>query len=190
MADRITTPTGWCLDDWSDFEFRLVLGFDPITRKQRNGKSYTIAPAFSWKRGRQVIKIGRNYSIGLSTAAKAWIRAAASHLKEQWAEAPPIPEGIWLNAAIVTALPTKRRTDASNLYQGVEDALQGCRTGRFPCASNCKIHAGIIADDYWIRSHDGSDRRYAKGLSIVEITLTPHATRRGQPLLEQREMEF
>jgi len=52
----------------------------------------------------------------------------------------------------------KQVIDLSNLYQGPEDALQ---------------EAGIIEDDKFIESHDGSRRIYGAEQFLVEVFIYP-----------------
>jgi hypothetical protein len=161
---------GWHLADWSDFEIRLaIVGQWVVDEKHPRG--HWLGAPFSWKRARQITKFSGHASIGLTTDAKQWARAAVAQLRLQWSEvfAAPIPKTIPLNAAIVSYLPTRRLTDASNLYQGPEDVMQACGPR---CKPKCKMHAGVIEDDSAIESHDGSARRYDKTQPRVEIVLT------------------
>jgi len=148
---------GWHYDDLSEFELRLVI----------------VGPPFSFKRAKQVVTVNGHASIGLTTNAKHYMRDAVGQLRAQWALLfrEPIPRHIELNAAIRSYLPTRRTTDASNLYQGVEDAMQVCGP---KCKVGCKMHAGVLTDDAQIRTHDGSDRLYDKHNPRVEITLSPY----------------
>ena len=166
---KLNCSLGWFMDDWSDFELRLVI----------------YGPPFSWKRARQVITIpargGKqgHSSIGLNTAAKKWARNASMQLKDQWGRVfgGPIPKTIPINAAIVSYLPTRRLTDASNLYQGPEDVMQACFE---KCKTNCKMHGGVLEDDSSIESHNGSARLYDKKTPRVEIVLT-RSPRKREP---------
>lgn len=153
---RIEHALGWHLADMSDFELRLVITGRPM----------------SFKRAKQVVKFGGHASIGLTTEAKAYLRDAVAQLRRQWGAvfAGPIPREVALNAAIVSYLPTRQLTDASNLYQGPEDCMQTCRP---KCKPGCQVHAGVMVDDAQITSHDGSRRRYDKTNPRVEVTLTP-----------------
>ena len=56
-------------------------------------------------------------------------------------------------------MPTRRKTDLTNLLEAVDDIL---------------VHAGIIADDNYtiIASHDGSRVLYDKYRPRTEITIT------------------
>jgi Holliday junction resolvase RusA-like endonuclease len=92
-----------------------------------------------------------------SKKSQKWMKSAVKQLQEQWGGRPRIPKSTELNAAIVSYLPTRRLTDADNLYGGPGDALQ---------------RAGILEDDCCIRTNDGSDRRYDKNNPRVVITLT------------------
>jgi Holliday junction resolvase RusA-like endonuclease len=130
--------------DLLDFRFKFVIHGPPSVLKNR----YT------------VIKLGPRYSIAPDKKAKAYLRSATRQLAEQWAQisTKPIPPDMLVQASIVSYLGSRRRVDLSNSYQAVEDALQ---------------HAGVLANDWQIASHDGSRRRYDKANPRVEITLTP-----------------
>lgn len=186
-AKRINHELGWHMPDFSDFELELRIDFEPFEKKLKK-RTITVRPVFSWKRARKVITINGRSSIGPTTEAQNWARAAAARLREQWERvfSVPLPADIELNAAIVSYLPNKRLTDASNLYQGPEDVMQVCRKG---CKDSCKMHAGILVDDSVIRSHNGSDRKIDPTHSRVEIRLTPY--QRGRPRqLKQAEIGF
>lgn len=141
---RIEHALGWHCPDLSDFEFRLVIRGRPFVLK--NSK-------------RAVVSGGRPRIIP-SKRAGEYLADASLQLSQQWAPlfATPIPEGVAVNARLVTYCATRHRADASNLYQAPEDALQA---------------AGVLTDDYQIASHDGSRRRYDKQRPRVEVTLTP-----------------
>lgn len=175
-ARRLETPIGWHLEDWSDFELRLAIDFEPFTVVRRAGKrkgeSFTIGPVFSWKRSRKVITIKGRSSIGQTTEAQHWAKAAAARLAQQWlCIRAPIPSHVEINAAIVSHLPTRRLIDSSNLYQGPEDVLQAHRPG---CKEKCRQHAGVLEDDASLRTHWGSDRLYDPERPRVVITLIPY----------------
>lgn len=174
-SDAIGYGYGGWVTDWSDFELRLLIDFDPfvieIGRKKRKA---TIRPAFSWKRARQPTKRGARSSIGLKPEAREWQAAAARQLRAQWGGWEPIPREVMINAAIVSYLHDARLPDASNLYQGPEDCMSSCRTGKRPCPPGCQAHAAIYVDDVQIQTHDGSDRLIDRLHPRVEITLTPY----------------
>lgn len=168
----ITTALGWHVEDLTGFEFRFVLRLRP----------------FSLKRGKQVVKFGDRASIGLSSEAKAWLRDAAAQLAQQWRPvfgAQAIPKDVELNAAIVSYLPTKALPDASNLYEGPQDALKRCTRW---CKPKCDRHAGVLVDDVSIRTHDGCDRLVDQDNPRVEIVLTPCA--RAAVVAEPRQKEL
>ena len=185
MTERLEHALGWNEDDWSDFEIRLVIEAEHIVDK-KHPRGHWVGGPFSWKRARQVVQFQGHASLGLTSEAKAWAKSASSQLHEQWQRVfrDPIPKCIKLNAAIVSYHPTRRFTDASNLYQGPEDVLQVCQP---KCKPNCRKHAGVIEDDSAIESHDGSARAYDKQRPRVEIILTP-ATRVGVNV--QQEMKL
>lgn len=157
-----------------DFEVNLVIDFEPFTVEiksgKNKGKTYTVTPVFSWKRGRQVIKIKDRVSIGLTPHAKKWAVAAATQLRSQWIFKQPIPKNVKVTMRVITYHPTARFIDASNLYQGPEDILQTCRPR---CPDNCKMHAGILSDDSQVEDHNDSERRVDKNRPRVEIRLKP-----------------
>lgn len=92
-----------------------------------------------------------------STQAIAWQDKAIGVLRRIWKDRDPIPAGILLNAMIVSYLDSSQRPDASNLYEAPQDALQ---------------EAGVISNDYWIVSHNGSRRKRDPEWPRVEITLS------------------
>lgn len=147
---RLTHALGWHLEDLSDFEFRLVVRGPPAVLK--NSKQIVTLP------GRRPILVS-------SRQAKAYQKTATEQLRAQWSSVfcEPVPREVEVSAAFVAYLPTRRRTDLSNLYQGPEDAMQA---------------AGVLTDDAQIASHDGSRRRHDPQDPRVEITITRH---RGAP---------
>ena len=152
---RVENSLGWYFDDWSEFELRLVIRGPPL----------------SWKNHRQLTVIAGKPRLVLSKAHKKWAHGAVVQLMAQWGSkfSGPLPKKIPLNAAIVSYLPTRRLTDASNLYQGPEDVMQACHSR---CKPTCRVHAGVIEDDCAIETHNGSARRYDKDNPRVEIVLT------------------
>lgn len=174
---RIEHALGWHYPDLRAFELRLVIDFPKFTVTRTSGKrkgtTFTIGPVFSWKRSRTVTMINGHGSIGLTTEAKHWAKAAAAQLRRQWESVfrEPLPKHVELNAAIVSYLPERRLIDASNLYQGPEDVLQ---VHQPKCKPRCKLHASILEDDSAIRTHCGSDRLLDRRHPRVEITLTPY----------------
>lgn len=146
------------MDDLSDFALRFVIRGRPL----------------SFKRAKQIVTFGGHASLALTKEAKAYMRDAAAQLRAQWLSAgfnKPIPGGVFMNAAVRSYLPTRGRTDASNLYEAPQDALKRCTA---TCKPKCDRHAGVIADDYWVRTHDGSDRLHDPANPRVEILLTPY----------------
>lgn len=191
--NSITNRLGWYLPDWSDFELRLAIDFAPFAITARK-KKVTIRPTFSWKRAREVVMIAGKPSIGLTTPAKHWAKAAAAQFVDQWFVSgqmtEPIPREIQINAAIVSYLPTAAVTDSSNLYQGPEDILQSHKTGKRPCKPKCRVHAGIIVDDAQIKTHNESDRLMDRNRCRVEITLTPYSPGRARRHPVQEDLVF
>jgi hypothetical protein len=138
-------------------------------------------------------------TVGPSTEYKRWARNAAAKLDEQWRCVfnEPLPseverEGrnvpVLINAAIVSYLPTRRLTDADNLYAGPLDVLQA--HNHWCEGKKCKVHAGVIEDDSLVRTHNGSDRLYDKDQPRVELTLTPYRPGECVPHPPIEEVEF
>lgn len=144
---RVEHALGWHVSDWSAFELRLDI--EGGVRVLKNSK--------------RIVRFGKGptarMAIVASPQSKRYQASASAQLREQWRQvfAAPIPLNVPVNARIVAYLPTRRRVDLSNVYQGPEDALQ---------------HAGVLYDDWQIAGHDGSRRRYDKAAPRVEITLT------------------
>jgi len=141
---KILHTLGWHLPDLSDFCFRLTIRGDPVSLK--NSK-------------RAVHAKGRMLFIS-SAKVTRWMGDAGLQLRSQWGRVfrEPLPLSARLNARIVSYLPTRRLSDASNLYQAPEDALQ-----KF----------GVITDDSQIEAHDGSHRGYDRDNPRVDIELRP-----------------
>ena len=91
-----------------------------------------------------------------SKAYRSWISGAVFQLKAQWKGAP-IASGIFLHARFTFYLGARQKPDLSNLYEAPQDAMED---------------AGIIYNDYWIVSHDGSRRLRDNENSRIEIELT------------------
>jgi len=144
-SGRISHDLGWHTPDLSEFEFRLAILGKPVSLKNSR---------------RAVHAKGRLFLISSAKAA-SWMEDAVAQLLAQWVPVfkEPIPLHVRLNAKIVSYLPTRRLTDASNLYCAPEDAMQGI----------------VITDDSQIEAHDGSRRRYDPSNPRVEITLTRFA---------------
>lgn len=123
-----------------------------------------IGKPVSWK---NQAKIGYNKYTGEMFVTKQqekhnWFNDAVLQIRNQHRRQDgrePIPRAVELNAAIVSYVTKKQwpMIDSSNLYQGPEDALQA---------------AGVLENDWSIRSHDGSDRRLDDKRPRVEIVLT------------------
>lgn len=186
MPERFEHALGFNLDDWSDFEIRLVIEGRWVTDKA-HPKGFWLCAPISFKRHWKSVRIGRHSRIVLDTEAKKWQLEAAAQLRDQWSKVfcIPIPKTVPLNAAIISYLPNKRLADASNLYQGPEDAMQACNRH---CKPKCQKHAGVIEDDVAIEGHDGSGRRIDRARPRVEITLTP-APHRSVLASEQLQLE-
>jgi hypothetical protein len=169
----ITHAIGWHLPDLSDFCFRFTIFGDSVPKKNTAG----------------IQRRGGKLRVGYSAKAVRWEERLAFNLRADWYGVfrEPLPDGIMLNAAIVTYLASGHRKDADGLYAAPQDALQVCRT---TCKKACRKHGGVIVDDYWIRTHNGSDRRIDRTRPRVEITLTPYAEADAVGVPQQEEIDF
>lgn len=119
---------------------------------------YTIKiPPITKKNSQQIMtnkKTGRPF-IMPSAKYKQYEREAQWFLKP----APPRPIECSLNIKCLFYLPTRRRTDLTNLLEAVDDVL---------------VRAGIIQDDHSgiVTAHDGSRVLYDKDNPRTEITIT------------------
>lgn len=122
-------------------EIKYVIKIPPITKKN----SQQILT--NKKTGRPFIMPSAKY--------KQYEREAQWFLKP----APPRPIECSLNIKCLFYLPTRRRTDLTNLLEAVDDVL---------------VHAGIIQDDHSgiVTAHDGSRVLYDKDNPRTEITIT------------------
>lgn len=119
---------------------------------------YTIKLApVSKKNSQQILnnpKTGRPF-IMPSKKYKEYERDAVWFLKPM----PPRPIECRVNIKCLFYLPTRRRTDLTNLLEAVDDLL---------------VHAGIIADDHYgiVEAHDGSRCFVDRDNPRTEITIT------------------
>lgn len=119
---------------------------------------YTIKlPPITKKNSQQILmnrKTGRPF-ISPSKQYKQYEKEAAWFLKP----CPPRPIECSLNIKCLFYLPTRRKTDLTNLLEAVDDLL---------------VHAGIIADDHYgiVTSHDGSRCYWDKENPRTEIIIT------------------
>lgn len=122
-------------------EITYVIKLPPITKKN----SQQILT--NKKNGRPFIMPSAKY--------KEYERDAAWFLIPR----PPRPIECSLNIKCLFFLPTRRRTDLTNLLEAVDDLL---------------VHAGIIADDHYgiVTSHDGSRCYVDKENPRTEIIIT------------------
>jgi Holliday junction resolvase RusA-like endonuclease len=122
-------------------EITYVIKLPPITKK--NSQQILTNP----KTGRPFIMPSAKY--------KQYEREAAWFLKSR----PPRPIECPVNIKCLFYLPTKRRTDLTNLLEAVDDLL---------------VHAGIIADDHYgiVEAHDGSRCSIDRDNPRTEITIT------------------
>ena len=93
--------------------------------------------------------------VGFCKKYKEYEREAAWFLKPM----PPRPIECRVNIRCLFYLPTRRRTDLTNLLEAVDDLL---------------VHAGIIADDHYgiVEAHDGSRCFVDRDNPRTEITIT------------------
>lgn len=122
-------------------EIRYSINLPPITKKN----SQQIMT--NKKTGRPFIMPSAQY--------KKYEREAARFLNPR----PPRPIGCSLNIKCLFYLPTRRRTDLTNLLEAVDDLL---------------VSAGIIADDHYgiVTGHDGSRCYCDKYNPRTEIVIT------------------
>ena len=119
---------------------------------------YTIKlPPITKKNSQQILtnhKTGRPF-IMPSAKYKQYEREALWFLKPM----PPRPIECRVNIKCLFYLPTRRRTDLTNLLEAVDDLL---------------VHAGIIADDHYgiVEAHDGSRCFVDKDNPRTEIIIT------------------
>lgn len=150
---------GWHFEDLSDFRFEFVVSLKPVVLK--NSRRIMFFPSRN-NSGQRCSRCGQRHQVTSkpSKPAEAWMKEATRLWEMQWARRfkEPLPEDVYLNAAIRSYRQTKHRSDASNLYEAPQDALEA---------------AGVLSDDYWITSHEGCRRRYDKENPRVEVVLTP-----------------
>lgn len=122
-------------------EIKYTIKLAPITKK--NSQQILNNP----KTGRPFIMPSKKY--------KEYEKEAAWFLKPM----PPRPIECRVNIKCLFYLPTRRRTDLTNLLEAVDDLL---------------VHAGIIADDHYgiVEAHDGSRCFVDKDNPRTEITIT------------------
>ena len=122
-------------------EIRYTIALPPITKKN----SQQIMT--NKKTGRPFIMPSANY--------KKYERDAARFLTPR----PPRPIECSLNIQCLFYLPTRRRTDLTNLLEAVDDVL---------------VSTGIIADDHYgiVTAHDGSRCFHDKLNPRTEIIMT------------------
>lgn len=122
-------------------EIKYTIKLPPITKK--NSQQILTNP----KTGRPFIMPSKKY--------KEYERDAVWFLKPM----PPRPIECRVNVKCLFYLPTRRRTDLTNLLEAVDDLL---------------VHAGIIADDHYgiVAAHDGSRCFVDKDNPRTEITIT------------------
>ncbi len=145
-----------------DWEHRFVINGQPIV--QKNSKTVRVMPARGKPGSHRCPHCsgGIHAVMTLSKAARKWRGSAVQQLAAQWPYRQSLPPNVLLNAQIVSYMKTRRTPDASNLYQGPEDAMQ-------------EEAAGVLVDDSCIASHDGCRRDYDPKKPRVEIVLTPYA---------------
>ena len=122
-------------------EVKFVIPISPVTKKN----------------SQQILtnkKTGRSF-IMPSAKYRQYEREASWFLKPK----PPKPIECSLNIKCLFYLPTRRRTDLTNLLEAVDDLL---------------VTAGIIADDHYgiVTAHDGSRCFWDKNNPRTEIIIT------------------
>lgn len=134
-------------------EIKYTIKLPPITKK--NSQQILTNP----KTGRPFIMPSKQY--------KQYERDAAWFLNPR----PPRPINKPLNVSCSFYLPTRRKTDLTNLLEAVDDLL---------------VHTGIIEDDHYgiVTSHDGSRCYVDKDNPRTEIIITRMETE------EMEQMRF
>ena len=142
-----------------DFRQAFTVVGQPIV--QKNSKTIRLLPARNKRGSHRCPECGKwiHAVLTLSKAARDWRKWAVDALSRQWRHGP-LPKHVRVNAQITSYMRTRKQPDASNLYQGPEDAMQ---------------EAEVFADDIVIASHNGSRRDYDPHKPRVEIVLTPAA---------------
>ena len=131
---------------------------------------YTIQLTPRTKKNSQQIlvnsKTGRPF-IMPSKQYKAYETAALSFLLKK----PEIPIDFEVNVKCLFYLPTKRKTDLTNLLEAIDDIL---------------VRAGILLDDNYnvIAAHDGSRCLYDKHNPRTEIEITRIAQHESAELIQ------
>ena len=122
-------------------EIKYTISLAPVSKK--NSQQILTNP----KTGRPFIMPSKKY--------REYEREAVWFLKPM----PPRPIECRVNIKCLFYLPTRRRTDLTNLLEAVDDLL---------------VHAGIIADDHYgiVAAHDGSRCYYSKENPRTEIIIT------------------
>ena len=122
-------------------EIKYTIKLAPVSKK--NSQQILTNP----KTGRPFIMPSKKY--------KQYEREAVWFLKPM----PLRPIECRVNIKCLFYMPTRRRTDLTNLLEAVDDLL---------------VHAGIIADDHYgiVEAHDGSRCFVDKDNPRTEITIT------------------
>lgn len=105
------------------------------------------------KNSSQIVRRGKKPFLLPSKAYMSWKDAAILQLKTQHRGDPIEGE---LHATFTFYVGARRKPDLSNLYEAPQDAME---------------EAGIINNDYFIVSHDGSRRRRDRENPRIEIAL-------------------
>ncbi len=162
---RFSHSLGWHYSDLSDFELKLVvLGASRVLKNNKQAAAVGFKVVENPKPRTPKCPECRTPIRGIVTvrssdAAKRFMDEAILQLRVTWNRK--------FRSPIVTYLPSSQTPDASNLYEGPQDALQA---------------AGVIENDQQIQTHDGSDRLTDRLNPRVEITLTPYrGTARAPP---------
>ena len=144
--DRVPTDHDACRMTIERYPLLVIMGHPAV--KKSSGMAYC---AYSKEKkmrgpkGRRILCQFRPAYMCNEKARGKNSERVISELSQQWIPRPPIRRIV--NAQILSLGAWREESgnlpDASNLYQAVEDWLQG---------------AGILANDRLIRSHDGSDR--------------------------------
>lgn len=111
-----------------------------------------IAPVTK-KNSQRIVKIGKRYAIMPSKQYKAYEKAAALFMPQEYSNitAPVTVQAVFY-------MRERRRVDLTNLLEALDDVM---------------VHAGLLADDHCkiIASHDGSRVAYDKENPRTEVTI-------------------
>jgi len=113
-------------------------------------------PPRTKKNSQRIVRAGRHPRILPSRAQVAWAKSAIEQLAHQW-KRPPLREAVHVAA---TFFRERKVGDLINFAQALADALQA---------------AGVVSDDKFIESWDGTRLSKDAANPRVELTIEPLA---------------